>query len=901
MILNTISSSNIFTHFSEASPTLRKSDNVSAAPISIGTHSKKNYTIWNRIITVNCFQKSAQEEEEKVSKTKKLALAEWLSSTERVAEIPNSSPAPPFKSTGTPSTPSRPSVNLKNSAFTPSSRTWTRRSHGQLTKRYEKTSKQREPASWMPKKPNLKDAALATLEDDGREVVYGDNGLAYRLAEAPFEFQYSYTETPKVKPLALREAAYVPFGPTTMPRPWTGRAPLPPSKKKRPEFDSFQLPPPNKKGVKHIQPPGPFAEGQGPKYVKTRDEILGERLTKEEVKQLVESSCHSSRQLNIGRDGLTHNMLENIHAHWKRRRVCKIKCKGVATVDMDNVCNQLEDKTGGKIIHRDGGAVYLFRGRNYNYKTRPVFPMMLWKPAAAVYPRLIERAPEGLSIDEANELRKKGRSLLPICKLGKNGVYLNLVKDVRDAFEVCDLVRVNCQGLKSSDYKKIGAKLKDLVPCVLLSFEHEHILMWRGKDWKVNEQGVGAPESHSDKECSVADSVEDTTRYTVMTTFSSDEKFGNENPISDCTDALTKENVLERNSLPFENVADQPSGDKDEITADLENSTSLQHLVINVDDSKGEENAVENNSLAFQNGFEFDSFEDKLDTSSSSEEELLDLIKSNQISDNVLTADVSGSITNKNIQFFGEDSAYNFRTSSSSILELEELVESSEMKASSNGEFDSSVYVSFTNTDKQCLGEDSAHSSEASDVPFFHGAEMNMVGEELAESTDEESILYSDEESKLYVQPEYAEKANGQENDDSFNHVDSKELIVNSNSETSQGGAGLHIEVLWEQAIDSGRVLLLDESDVDPDIVHQKAVAFAKTAPAGPFFKRNFSRKKVIKKPWKNTSLVKTSESEGLMAAERHNNDVRGEMPLSSYDLPHGGLALDELARLLAQ
>lgn len=44
----------------------------------------------------------------------------------------------------------------------------------------------------------------------------------------------------------------------------------------------------------------------------------------------------------IGRDGLTHNMLDNIHALWKRRRVCKIKCKGVCTVDMDNVCQQLE-------------------------------------------------------------------------------------------------------------------------------------------------------------------------------------------------------------------------------------------------------------------------------------------------------------------------------------------------------------------------------------------------------------------------------------------------------------------------------------------------------------------------------------------------------------------------------
>lgn len=44
---------------------------------------------------------------------------------------------------------------------------------------------------------------------------------------------------------------------------------------------------------------------------------------------------------------------------------------------------------------------------------------MLWKPAAPVYPKLIQEAPEGLTIEEANELRMKGKNLLPICKLGK--------------------------------------------------------------------------------------------------------------------------------------------------------------------------------------------------------------------------------------------------------------------------------------------------------------------------------------------------------------------------------------------------------------------------------------------------------------------------------------------------
>lgn len=44
----------------------------------------------------------------------------------------------------------------------------------------------------------------------------------------------------------------------------------------------------------------------------------------------------------LGRDGLTHNMLELVHSHWKRQRVCKVKCKGVPTVDMNNVAKCLE-------------------------------------------------------------------------------------------------------------------------------------------------------------------------------------------------------------------------------------------------------------------------------------------------------------------------------------------------------------------------------------------------------------------------------------------------------------------------------------------------------------------------------------------------------------------------------
>ncbi|OMO58250.1 hypothetical protein COLO4_34785 [Corchorus olitorius] len=427
----------------------------------------------------NKSQRTVKEIEDDIRRYRRFDSANKIATTDdRSSARPPREPAETYKSLGTPSSPSRPSIPGKKSKYSkpPGERVYKTRTANPL------------PPGPLDKKP--------------ANIALGDDGVSFVIDGAPFEFKYSYTETPKVKPIKLREP-YSPFGPTTMSRPWTGRTPLPTSKKKMKEFDSFVLPPPNKKGIKPIQSPGPYLPGTGPRYVESREEILGEPLTPEEVKELVSRCMKSKRQLNMGRDGLTHNMLDNIHAHWKRRRVCKIKCKGVCTVDMNNVCEQLEERTGGKVIYRNGGVLFLFRGRNYNYKTRPRFPLMLWKPATPVYPRLVERVPEGLTLTEATEMRKKGRKLLPICKLSKNGVYVGLVKTIREAFEECELARIDCQRLKGSDFRKIGAKLKDLLPCVLISFENHHILMWRGPNWKSSLK----PAFNSDVEKSNADSA----------------------------------------------------------------------------------------------------------------------------------------------------------------------------------------------------------------------------------------------------------------------------------------------------------------------------------------------------------------------------------------------------------
>lgn len=149
----------------------------------------------------------------------------------------------------------------------------------------------------------VKDGVISS--DGDRSVVIGESGVSYLLPGAPFEFQYSYSETPKAKPLAIREPAFLPFAPPTMPRPWTGKAPLKSAKEKKrsrkiPLFDSFNPPPAGTKGVKHVQMPGPFPYGQYPKEGKTREEILGEPLKKWEISMMVKPHLSDNRQVNLG-------------------------------------------------------------------------------------------------------------------------------------------------------------------------------------------------------------------------------------------------------------------------------------------------------------------------------------------------------------------------------------------------------------------------------------------------------------------------------------------------------------------------------------------------------------------------------------------------------------------------
>lgn len=254
-------------------------------PLQTRPPTEVRFARWNNANAekFNQRRRAQQEIEDDLRRERRFDSAARISTTS-ASSAPAAETA--FKSIGTPSSPSRPSIPGRKSKYSQNPNPNPSSSHLAFRRVIKPTKLSR-----ISEKPEV---------DRKASISVGDDGLSYVIDGAPFEFKYSYTETPKQKPIKLREPPYAPFGPTTMGRPWTGRAPLPESKKKLKEFDSFELPPPHKKGVKPVQSPGPYLPGSGPKYVKSREEILGDPLTDEEVKDLVNGCVKTRRQLNMG-------------------------------------------------------------------------------------------------------------------------------------------------------------------------------------------------------------------------------------------------------------------------------------------------------------------------------------------------------------------------------------------------------------------------------------------------------------------------------------------------------------------------------------------------------------------------------------------------------------------------
>jgi hypothetical protein len=134
----------------------------------------------------------------------------------------------------------------------------------------------------------------------GRAVVVGPSGLSFRLPGAPFDFQFSYSEAPRA----------LPFAPPTMPRPWTGKAPLLTKEEKARRRGVRLHTPLGQEPPQTVSAHGIMMEVRerrqmdlarvSPGDGRSREEVLGEPLTPSEVRALVKPHISHNRQLNIG-------------------------------------------------------------------------------------------------------------------------------------------------------------------------------------------------------------------------------------------------------------------------------------------------------------------------------------------------------------------------------------------------------------------------------------------------------------------------------------------------------------------------------------------------------------------------------------------------------------------------
>ncbi|KAG8044706.1 hypothetical protein GUJ93_ZPchr0075g2725 [Zizania palustris] len=144
------------------------------------------------------------------------------------------------------------------------------------------------------------------------------------------------------------------------------------------------------------------------------------------------------------------------------------------------------------------------------------------------------------------------------------------------------------------------------------------------------------------------------------------------------------------------------------------------------------------------------------------------------------------------------------------------------------------------------------------------------------------------------------------------------------NSEHIKGTVGVnnestvpsHMEgilILFKQAVDSGRALVLNEDEfADADAVYRKSVAFTKTAPRFPAFQLTPRKPRTGKnEPDKHVVISKHPVgSEVSNHVKKKDGVIRGSgMQRNDHDqaqeflsdvVPQGTLRVDELAKLLA-
>lgn len=90
--------------------------------------------------------------------------------------------------------------------------------------------------------------------------------------------------------------------------------------------------------------------------------------------------------LTSGRRGVFNGVMEGIHQHWKHREVVKVITMQKLLTQVMHTAKLLEAESGGVLVSvdklKEGHAIIIFRGKNYQRPWKPICGNLLSKRKA---------------------------------------------------------------------------------------------------------------------------------------------------------------------------------------------------------------------------------------------------------------------------------------------------------------------------------------------------------------------------------------------------------------------------------------------------------------------------------------------------------------------------------------
>ncbi|CAM6091463.1 unnamed protein product [Calypogeia fissa] len=88
-------------------------------------------------------------------------------------------------------------------------------------------------------------------------------------------------------------------------------------------------------------------------------------LPEDELKRLRSLGILTRHRIKVGKLGITNSIVEAIHSEWRSAEVVRIKCEGLPAQNMKRTHETIEERTGGLVVWRAGGACLVYRGKDY--------------------------------------------------------------------------------------------------------------------------------------------------------------------------------------------------------------------------------------------------------------------------------------------------------------------------------------------------------------------------------------------------------------------------------------------------------------------------------------------------------------------------------------------------------